>query len=189
MYYQMIRAGKEEIGLVWRFAENKPVIENIFLPCPHNQLILKIKNKYWEINLTRRNIPDGIDEQIGKIYSGLKTDFDHSLLNYAKLTKFSARVLKQTYKIPAGSVDTYSGLAAKIGSPGAARAVGNVMANNPFPIVIPCHRVVRADGSLGGFGGGIGMKKELLGKEGVVIADGKNRVAEEYFDRDGYMFA
>lgn len=181
MYYQIIKAGREEIGLVWRFVKDKPVIENIFLPCSTGQLISKIENKYSEINLTRRTISGDVAEQIRQIYSGSKINFDHSLLNYAKLTKFSARVLKQTCKIPAGKVDTYSGLAAKIGSPGAARAVGNALAKNPFPIVIPCHRVVRADGSLGGFGGGTRMKKELLGKEGVTTSDDNDRVSEKYF--------
>lgn len=180
MYYQIIEAGKEHVGIVWRYVENKPLIENIFLPCPRGQLISKIKRRYSGMNLTGRMIPDGVAEQIAQMYSAAEINFDHSLLNWAKLTKFSARVLRQTCKIPPGKVDTYSGLAAKIGSPRAARAVGTALANNPFPLVIPCHRVVRADGSLGGFGGGIGMKKELLNKEGVVL-DGQNRVPEECF--------
>ena len=62
---------------------------------------------------------------------------------------------------------TYSGLAAAVGSPKAARAVGTALANNPFPIVIPCHRVIRANGALGQFGGGVSMKKTLLEREGV----------------------
>jgi methylated-DNA-[protein]-cysteine S-methyltransferase len=174
MYYQIIDAEKECIGITWRFVEDKPLIEYIFLPCPRNQLVTKIKRKYSEINIIEQNIPHGIAKQIAQIYSGAKTDFDHSLLNLAKLTKFSACVLKQTRKIPWGKIDTYSGLAAKVGAPGAARAVGTALANNPFPLVIPCHRVVRADGSLGGFGGGIRMKQELLNKEGV-ISDEKGR--------------
>jgi methylated-DNA-[protein]-cysteine S-methyltransferase len=180
MYYQIADVKEECIGIVWRFAESKPLIENIFLPCSRNQLILKIEREYSAINITERSIPGGIAKQILEVYSGSKINFDYSLLNLAKLTKFSARVLEQTYKIPRGEVTTYSGLAAKIGSPGAARAVGTALANNPFPLVIPCHRVVRADGFLGGFGGGIKMKKELLGKEGVV-ADDKGRVLAKCF--------
>ncbi|MEN6621607.1 MAG: MGMT family protein [Smithella sp.] len=180
MYYQIINAENEEIGLVWQYINNKPVIENIFLPCPHNKLIFKIKRFCSEVNLTERNIPDDIDQKIRQIYSGSKVNIKNSFLNYTKLTKFSTLVLKQTCKIPPGKVDTNSGLAEKIGSPGAARAVGNVMANNPFPILVPCHRVVRSNGSMGGFGGGIKMKKELLCKEGVIL-NVKNRVAEECF--------
>lgn len=176
MYYQIVDAKKENIGIVWHFANDRPQIENIFLPCPHNQLVAKIKREYSEINITERKTPGGIAQKIAEVYSGVKINFDHSLLNLAKLTKFSARVLKQSCRIPQGKVDTYSGIAAKIGSTGAARAVGTALANNPFPLVIPCHRVVRADGSPGGFGGGIKMKKELLKKEGVVFDD-KGRVA------------
>lgn len=179
MYYQIIDVKKGNIGIVWRFLESKPLIENIFLPCPRNQLILKIKREYSAINITERSIPESIAERILELYSGSKVDFDYSLLNLAKLTKFSAKVLKQTCKIPRGEVATYSGLAAKVGSPKAARAVGTALANNPFPLVIPCHRVVRADGFLGGFGGGIRMKKELLGKEGV-LSDNKDRIAARY---------
>ena len=176
MYYQIVDVKKESIGIVWHFAGDKPQIENIFLPCPHNQLVAKIRREYSEISVTERKIPGGIAEQIAAVYSGAKIDFDHSLLNLAKLTKFPARVLKQTCKIPQGKVATYSGIAVKIGSPGAARAVGTALANNPFPLIIPCHRVVRSDGSLGGFGGGIKMKKELLNKEGVMF-DEKGRVS------------
>ncbi len=180
MYYQIIKANKEEIGLVWQFVCARPQVEYIYLPCPIEPLKDKIIKDFPEVKKEARRIPGDIAQQIAQLYSGSKINFDHSLLNFAKLTKFSALVLKQTGKIPQGKVDTYSGLAAKIGSPGAARAVGTVLANNPFPIAIPCHRVVRSDGSLGGFGGGILMKKELLNKEGVML-DKKNRVAAKWF--------
>jgi len=76
--------------------------------------------------------------------------------------------LLQTFKIPRGGVVSYSDLAKKTGKRNAARAVGRVMAANPFPLIIPCHRVIRADGKLGGFGGGLEMKKNLLEKEGIL---------------------
>ena len=89
------------------------------------------------------------------------------------------RVLSEDGEIPRGRVMTYGGLAASLGVPGGARAVGNAMAGNPFPLVIPCHRVVRSDGSLGGFGGGLSMKRALLAMEGVRF-DPKGRVFSEY---------
>lgn len=180
MYYQIIDIKEESIGVVWRFLENKPLIERIFLPCVPEQLILKIKKECDSINITERSLPGCIAEWISVLYAGQEVNFDYSLLNFAKLSKFSAKVLKQTGKIPRGQATTYAGLAQKIGSPQAARAVGTALANNPFPLVIPCHRVVRADGSLGGFGGGIKMKQELLAKEGVVL-DSKGRVAVKCF--------
>ncbi len=179
MYYQIIKVGKENIGLVWQFVGNKPQVEYIYLPNSAGHLKDEIAKDFWEIKITARKISNDIAEQIIKIYEGKKVEFDLSFLNIFRLNMFVGKVLKQTCKIPRGRVDTYSGLAAKIGAPGAARAVGNALANNPFPLVIPCHRVVRSDGSLGGFGGGIRMKKELLGKEGVVF-DEKGRVAVKY---------
>jgi methylated-DNA-[protein]-cysteine S-methyltransferase len=68
-------------------------------------------------------------------------------------------------------VTTYGRLAARLGAPGAARAVGNALARNPFPLIIPCHRCVLEGGQLGGFRGGLEMKRALLEMEGVVFDD------------------
>jgi methylated-DNA-[protein]-cysteine S-methyltransferase len=167
MYYQIIDVNKEIIGFVWQNIGGKPQIEHIFLPDTKVKLMAAIKKEFPTINKKEQKIPNKIATQIAEFYAGKKVNFDLSILNLKKLSGFSAKVLKQTCKIPQGKVATYSGLAAKIGSPRAARAVGTALANNPFPLVIPCHRVVRADGTLGGFGGGLKMKKELLNKEGI----------------------
>jgi len=169
MYYQIIKVGIEEIGLVWGYAGKKPRLEYIYLPDSKIKLAARIINDFPEINKSQRIITSGIGDQIAELYSGKNIKFALTFLNLKKLSGFSAKVLRQTCKIPRGKVDTYSGIAAKIGSPSAARAVGTALANNPFPIVIPCHRVVRSDGSLGGFGGGINMKRQLLAKEGVTF--------------------
>jgi len=176
MNYQISNVGKESIGIVWQYKGSKPQIECILLPCAKSELLANIKKEYPEVIEKEQKIPDKIAKQIAEFYSGEKTKFDLSLLNLKKISDFSANVLKATCKIPRGKVATYSGLAAKIGAPLVARAVGTTLANNPFPIVIPCHRVVRVDGSLGGFGGGINMKRELLIKEGVTF-DGSGRVS------------
>ncbi len=86
------------------------------------------------------------------------------------------------YGIPRGSVSTYGRMAAHLGIPGGARAVGNALATNPFPIVIPCHRAIRSDGTLGGYQGGLAMKRILLEQEGVVIDDrGRVRSTKLYY--------
>ncbi|OGP88956.1 MAG: hypothetical protein A2031_02460 [Deltaproteobacteria bacterium RBG_19FT_COMBO_43_11] len=169
MFYQIIKVKKEEIGLVWQNVCGKPQVEYIYLPKQKKKLKNKIIRDYPQINKTPLKISCGIGDRIAKLYLGQKENVDLSYLNLSKLTNFSAKVLEQTSKIPRGKVESYSGLAAKLGKNRAARAVGTVLANNPFPIIIPCHRVVRADGSLGGFGGGLKMKKELLEREGVVL--------------------
>ena len=178
MYYQTIKVGKEEIGLVWSCAGKKLSLEYIYLPSRKSKLVARIIKDFPEINKNQHKIPRVIDDQITKLYLGLKMNVDLSILNLKRLSEFSVNVLKTTCKIPRGKVATYSGLAAKIGAPLAARAVGTALANNPFPIVIPCHRVVLADGSLGGFGGGSNMKRELLVKEGVTF-DSSDRVSAE----------
>lgn len=72
-------------------------------------------------------------------------------------------------KIPAGQTRSYAWVAKKIGHPKAARAVGQAVKKNPFPIVVPCHRVIASDGSIGGFSLGIKKKKELLAREGIFL--------------------
>ena len=81
---------------------------------------------------------------------------------------FNRSVLQHTARIPYGSVTTYGRMAAAAGSPRAARATGNALGSNPIPIVVPCHRVVHADGGLGGYTGGIERKVTLLRLEGAL---------------------
>ena len=88
-----------------------------------------------------------------------------------KGTKFQLKVWSYLKKIPRGNVKTYSQVAKGIGKPLAVRAVANAIGKNPFPPQIPCHRVIRSDGSLGGYSakGGIKTKKMLLKKEGITL--------------------
>jgi len=86
-------------------------------------------------------------------------------------TKFQLKVWRYLKQIPSGSVKTYSQVAKGIGKPLAVRAVANAIGKNPYPPKIPCHRVVRSDGSIGGYSGkgGIEKKKILLKKEGITL--------------------
>lgn len=78
------------------------------------------------------------------------------------MTKFQWKVLAVTAKIPLGETRSYKWVAAQVGSPKAVRAVGQALRRNPYPIIIPCHRVIREDGSPGGYAGGSGEKKVRL---------------------------
>ena len=86
-------------------------------------------------------------------------------------TKFELKVWSYLKKIPRGRLKTYSQVAKAIGKPLAVRAVANAIGKNPYPPKIPCHRVIRSDGSLGGYSGkgGIKAKKMLLKKEGITL--------------------
>jgi methylated-DNA-[protein]-cysteine S-methyltransferase len=92
-------------------------------------------------------------------------------LDGSRLTPFQRRVYRLTQAIPRGTTRTYADLARQAGSPGAARAVGQCMARNPWPILVPCHRVVGSGGQLTGFGGGLAMKRRLLEMEGAMRAE------------------
>ena len=90
-------------------------------------------------------------------------------------TPFQRQVLNALKEIPRGDVRSYGWLARRLGHPRASRAVGNALAWNPFPFIIPCHRVIRADGRLGQYsGGGDNMKARLLAYEGVSVGQGKD---------------
>jgi methylated-DNA-[protein]-cysteine S-methyltransferase len=84
-------------------------------------------------------------------------------------TDFQRDVWRVATEIPYGEVRTYGWVAARLGRPKTARAVGGALAQNPFPVVVPCHRVVRTDGSLGGFSAGLEWKKALLQLEGTCL--------------------
>jgi methylated-DNA-[protein]-cysteine S-methyltransferase len=103
---------------------------------------------------------------------------DSILLN--RCSPFQQQVLRAEHGIPRGRVSTYQLLGAFIGRPKAARAVGHALATNPFPLIIPCHRAVRSDLTLGGFQGGLPMKRALLEKEGISF-DSSGRVQVDSF--------
>jgi len=88
-------------------------------------------------------------------------------VDFQLASPFAKKVLTKLMDVPAGDVTTYGALAKDVGRPGGAQAVGGAVGSNPVPIVVPCHRVVASGGKLGGFGGGLPMKRALLALEGV----------------------
>jgi methylated-DNA-[protein]-cysteine S-methyltransferase len=99
-------------------------------------------------------------------YFGLRRRSFNLPIDWSLVHGFAGRILRRTAGIPFGDVRSYGQLAALAGSPRAARAVGNALGSNPIPIVVPCHRVVHADGGLGGYSGGLDRKRYLLALEG-----------------------
>ena len=108
-----------------------------------------------------------IIKRLERYCSGKNVALGSVPVDWSSLTAFHKKVLKAAAQIPYGSVDTYSGLARKIDSPKSARAVGNALAKNPFPLIVPCHRIIRGDGRMGGFSaaGGVRLKRRLLKME------------------------
>lgn len=106
-------------------------------------------------------------QQIAQYFAGRRRSFDLQL-DLRLGSAFQRRVWTATSHIPYGQVRTYAQMAQAIDAPGSARAVGRALGSNPVPIVIPCHRVLRADGSLGGYGAGQATKRALLRLEGAI---------------------
>jgi methylated-DNA-[protein]-cysteine S-methyltransferase len=91
-------------------------------------------------------------------------------VRFVEGTAFQRSVWTALRDIPLGETISYAEMARRVGKPGASRAVGSALGRNPLPILYPCHRVIAADGTIGGFGGGLPMKRLLLNAEGVTIA-------------------
>jgi len=106
--------------------------------------------------------------QLAEYFAGLRTAFDLELAPQG--TPFQRRVWRELTTIPYGQVVSYGAIARRIGMPKAARAVGQANGRNPIPIVIPCHRVIAGDGSIGGFSSGLDIKRGLLALEQVRLA-------------------
>lgn len=110
---------------------------------------------------------DDVRRQLDEYFEGRRRRFDLTI-DWALTRGFGRRVLRATARIPYGAVASYREVAERAGNPRAARAAGGALGANPIPIVVPCHRVVRTGGDLGGYTGGIERKELLLGVEGVV---------------------
>ena len=102
-----------------------------------------------------------LERRLQDYYSGKKITFPYEL-DFSDATEFQKQVWEATRLIPYGETRSYGWLARQIGKPLAARAVGQTLGKNPFLIIVPCHRVIGSDGGLGGFSGGLEIKKSLL---------------------------
>ena len=119
-----------------------------------------VENENWRADIVRT-----LARYFGGDFSVLKRRVDLTLIE----SEFQRRALTRLREVPVGSVITYQGLAVAVGEPDAPRAIGNTMASNPVPIFVPCHRVIRSDGTIGNYGGGVKSKILLLRNEGFAL--------------------
>jgi len=110
-----------------------------------------------------------LHKQLERYFGGQAVDLGGVVLDACGATDFRIRVWEAVRAIPRGQVRSYGWVARRAGSSRAARAVGRAMAANPFPVVVPCHRVVGKDGQLTGFAAGLDMKRRLLEMEGAAV--------------------
>jgi methylated-DNA-[protein]-cysteine S-methyltransferase len=111
---------------------------------------------------------DRVRRELDEYFEGKRRDFELET-DLSPVPAFQQLALRALALVPFGQVTTYGALAARIGRPRAARAVGGAMNRNPIPIVLPCHRVVGANGALVGYAGGLDRKEALLRLEGVTL--------------------
>ena len=111
---------------------------------------------------------DTVHRQLDEYFEGSRSSFALEV-DLRGAAPFARQVLDELAHVPYGHTTTYGTLAARVGAPRAARAVGTVMNRNPIPIVLPCHRVIGANGSLTGYGGGLHVKERLLRLEGALL--------------------
>jgi len=111
---------------------------------------------------------DPVRRQLDEYFDGRRTRFELPI-DWSLVAGFGRRILEATAAIPFGGTSTYAQVAALAGSRRGSRAAGNALGANPLPIVVPCHRVLRTGGGLGGYTGGLGRKEALLRIEGVVL--------------------
>ncbi|HRU07701.1 MAG TPA: methylated-DNA--[protein]-cysteine S-methyltransferase [Candidatus Brocadiia bacterium] len=124
------------------------------------------------------SLPSGMGALVSAVtryFAGERVEFEGDL-DFTAGTPFQRRVWQAALKAGYGRVMTYAGVALEMGRPGADRAVAGALARNPLPLIVPCHRIVRSDGRLGGFSGpgGVAMKEAMLRLEGArLVMDGK----------------
>ena len=116
-----------------------------------------------------RRMPFSVEEQLGEYFAGRRKEFDLPLDWTNQGTPFQLRCWEALRRIPYGQVVSYARQAQTVGSPKGFRAVGQANHHNPLAIVVPCHRVITTDGKLGGYGGGLAVKRALLELEGVTL--------------------
>lgn len=155
--------------ILWETRSDRPVVRQILISRPGQPAETVLKEQFPDSVPTSCGLIDDLAGRIAVFLDGADVRFALEHVRFDLCPPFQQRVLLAEYGIPRGSVSTYGRIAAHLGVGGGARAVGNALATNPFPIVIPCHRAIRSDGTLGGYQGGLAMKRALLEQEGVTI--------------------
>ena len=169
IFYQLISSAIGKIGIVWVQKNADPLIIHIMLPQKDIPISKTISKNCPGASEQSHEKLKKLCLQIQNFLKGSPVSFSLELIDMTLCYDFQKKVLLETRQIPRGKVICYGHLADRILAPGAARAVGSALARNPFPLIIPCHRVVKSTGYLGNFSGGSEMKKFLLQMEGVPL--------------------
>ena len=147
------------------FTGNRKAVRRILLPGQTRKAVEALISPYSAAAPSPPPPVRQLCRNIQAYFTARRIDFTRELLDFGRLTELEQQVLRAVSRVGYGRTKTYAAIAEQVGRSGAYRFVGTTLAKNPFPVVIPCHRIIRADGSPGGFGGGIDLKKRMLEME------------------------
>jgi len=172
------------VGVIWIGLNDTPKIVRILLSKPGLSADDQVSELYPNSQRFSCAEIDDVATAIKGLLEGEEIEFSLDVADLSLCTEFQQRVLRAEHRIPRGSISTYQLIAEYLGKRNGARAVGNALANNPFPLIVPCHRAIRSDRRLGGYQGGLEMKRALLEKEGILFDDaGRVACAQFHYER------
>jgi len=160
LYYHLCPTAFGDTAML--FQTDPFLVKTVFLPQSQKRTLLERMKKSGPAKPGHTQEVLNMCEEIRTYFEGSPVKTPWKLLALGGLTPLQCSVLKAVASVRYGEVRSYGQIAAQIGRPQACRFVGTTLSRNPFPIFIPCHRIVRADGSPGGFSGGIGLKRRML---------------------------
>ena len=152
------------LGPLWIAVGPRGVVNIHYGATPDPRELSRITHAYGPGVLPDRRSCDRVLTELDQYFAGRRRSFDVTF-DLAALTPFQQRILTATSRVPYGELTTYKVVARQAGNEQASRAAGAALGANPIPIVVPCHRIVATDGSLGGYAGGLAAKRRLLALE------------------------
>lgn len=158
-----------DVVIIWTTTGQGPTIIRVLLSKPLLSAQSRVSELYPDAQTASCTEIDAVASGIWRLLQGDPVEFSLDIAALSLCGDFQQRVLRAEHAIPRGSVSTYRLIGMHLGKPKGARAVGNALANNPFPLIVPCHRAIRSDRHLGGYQGGLEMKRTLLAKEGIAF--------------------
>ena len=170
MYYILIPFAFGEFSIVWQETIDGPKVYRIFLSGKKGLPEKLVRMNYADASFRSCSFIKALGRQINKFLAGEPVAFKLEAVAIEECSEFQRKVLSACFDIPRGWISTYGRIAESLGIPGGARAAGSALSHNPFPLIIPCHRVVRSDGHPGGFRSRPEMKRYLLELENIRFA-------------------
>lgn len=169
------------LAVVWSVQRARPRVLRIFLSKQGLTAEKRASVYYPDARPASCREVDGLVRRMLAFLEGKDIRFELDPVRMDLCSPFQQRVLRAEHAIPRGRVSTYGRLAMHLGIQKGARAVGNCLATNPFPIIVPCHRAIRSDRTLGGYQGGIDMKRRLLEMEGIHFDPSGRVLVSDFF--------